>query len=206
MSYPRHTLCYLDKTAQAISRHSDHEQAFLTAWIAKGFPLITTRQPPSVSEEQIQLAIPAVDPLTQQKIRMRYLLSKSAIQKHTLLPSLSELFPQIPKDYPFIRVYGSYCWQYLTNHITVRPDSDLDLLIDYTNQSIASLAALHPLLAGFISPIKIDGEVRFPQLGDCSYIELIHKQEIPTLLFKSEQGVELISRDYLYARFPALPG
>ncbi len=209
MNYPRHTLCYLNlenavESTRKVSSIQAQELDFLYSWMAQGRPLITTRQPPTISEEQIQLAIPYFIPTTTQKIRMSYLFFKTAINKIAPLPSLSQLFPKIPEEYHFIRVYGSYCWQYLTQHPYVRPTSDLDLLIEYSYQSLISLNELHHHLTQLIPSIPIDGEVRFPDIGECSYKELIQTQEIPNILFKSEKGIQLISREYLYARFPTL--
>jgi phosphoribosyl-dephospho-CoA transferase len=236
MIYQRHTLCYLAAHAKPVAANNvDH--SLLDYWIRNNFPLIVTRQPPHLSTEQIQLAIPYFDEQTQQKIRSSYLFAKSAISHIKPLPRLQELFPEgevtwmqrsviqdlrhkspdyaslhqgyfdsayISASKASMSIYGSYCWQYLTQINYVQSSSDLDVLISYQNESLIELDKLYHGLLKKLPVARVDGEVRFPSLGDCSWLELIQPSSADTLLFKSVNQIELVPRDRLYAAFPTL--
>jgi len=203
MKHLRHTLCFLEQQTQPISSHSEEELEVLDYWLKEQYPLIVTRQPEKIHDDHIRLALPYFDKVQQKKMRHSYLFAKSAIKQHQELPFFHKLFPDIKTDSE-IRVYGSYCWQYLTGQTYVHSASDLDLLIVYTNQSLAELKTLYQQLGQELKTVQLDGEVRFPNLGDCSWLELTQGEASPTLLVKSHQELSLVKRDYLYAQFPTL--
>ncbi|KTD45264.1 nucleotidyltransferase [Legionella quinlivanii] len=200
MRYLRHHLCYLNKRAVPEINCSPENLNLFKHWLGCGYPLIMTRQPPDIPAQQIQLAIPYFQPEQARKIRASFILSRSAISRVSELPALRELFPDLNYE---IKVYGSYCWQYLTKEPYVQAESDLDLLVDYRDQSFLDLKSLYAQLQSQFSQQRIDGEIRFAGLGDCSWRELLQLSG-ESLLFKSINKLRLLKRDNLYALFPSL--
>lgn len=202
MTYQRHTLCYLKPKAKPLTRAPDE---LLFYWLKNRFPLIYTHQPQHLTTTQIKLAIPYFNPTTRQKIRKSYLFSPASISHYQALPELIRIFPNliVPKKHS-LRVYGSYCWQHITQLPYVQASSDLDVQLTYTNQSLAELTQLHQQLEKSLPVKLVDGEIRFANIGDCSWIELIQPSFCDTILFKSEHQLRLIPREELYEAFPAL--
>lgn len=203
MTPQRHTLCFLQSEAHPLSSHQGDELVFLNQWLKQGYPLIATRQAELIDPKSIHLAIPFFDETQQKKIRYSFLFAQSSVKHYQGLPDLNKLFPAIEIPYD-IRVYGSYCWQYLTKHHYVQEHSDLDLLLSYSGQSLVQLKKLYYQITQEVKPIQVDGEIRFPNLGDCSWLELIQNELNATLLLKSYQSVALIKREQLYAQFSTL--
>lgn len=201
----RHTLCYLDKKTHPISSHPEAHMAIFHMWLESAFPLIITRQSETLLAGQVQLAIPYFDEILRKKIRVSFIVSQSDIHQTRELPYLCELFPMSTTEpYSAIQVYGSYCWQFLTNIHYVQEDSDLDLLISYADYSLSDLLDLCRHLAAQLNIKSIDGELRFPGFGECSLGELIQDNPTERILFKTQQSIYLESRERLYASFPAL--
>ncbi|APF04079.1 TPA: malonate decarboxylase holo-[acyl-carrier-protein] synthase [Legionella pneumophila] len=205
MNYLRHTLCYLDKNTTTAILPAPGQLDLLQYWLKCEYPLIVTRQPEDVSCGQIQLAIPYFIPVRTQKLRASYVVDDSWVISTRALPSLQEIFPSLELDTSSkIQVYGSYCWQFLTREQYVQPSSDLDVLISYDNQSLFNLSALKKHLQKTLNINCIDGEIRFPALGECSWAELLQIQSSDSILFKTTKKVILVKRESLYANFPTL--
>ncbi|HIG0326697.1 TPA: malonate decarboxylase holo-[acyl-carrier-protein] synthase [Legionella pneumophila] len=205
MNYLRHTLCYLDKNTTTASLPPPEQIDLLQYWLKCNYPLIVTRQSENISCGQIQLAIPYFIPARTQKLRASYVVDDSWVISTRALPSLQEIFPSLELDTSSkIQVYGSYCWQYLTREQYVQPSSDLDVLISYDNQSLINLSALKKHIQKTLNIDCIDGEIRFPALGDCSWAELLQIQSSDSILFKTTKKVILVKRESLYANFPTL--
>jgi len=202
MSYQRHTLCYLKSDAKPLASTDD---TLLAYWIKQQFPLIYTHQPLHLGSMQVKLAIPYFDQVTQQKIRRSFLFSPTSISYSKALPELTELFPDLKHTTnTLMRAFGSYCWQYITQHHYVQSSSDLDVQISYTAESLTELTQLYSYLKDALPIKSLDGEIHFPNMGDCSWIELIQQGSCGTLLLKSEHQIRLVPREELYATFPAL--
>ncbi|MFJ1268074.1 malonate decarboxylase holo-[acyl-carrier-protein] synthase [Legionella lytica] len=202
MNYARHTLCYLNPSTVAASQHSEEQQRLFKYWLHCGYPFISPRQPQELPSGKIHLAIPYVN-LQQQKIRAGYQVALSAIIQNQELPKFTDIFPSVQLEATAdIKVYGSYCWQYLTQESYVQPDSDLDVLIIYAAQSLSDLRGLYQELLLKSKVQQIDGEVRFPHWGDCSLHELLQNSD--SILFKSINNVFLLAREELYATYPSL--
>lgn len=199
----RHSLCFLQSEALPLSVHPEEELIFLIQWLKQDYPLIVTRQPEIMDPKHIHLALPFFDVAQRKKIRSSFLFSKSTVTHYQELPELSKIFPAI-KSPCEIRVFGSYCWQYLTQQYYIHEHSDLDLLFIYKGQSLTQLKALYYQITQELKSVQLDGEVRFPDLGECSWRELIQNESSPALLLKSYQNVTLIKREQLYAQFPSL--
>ncbi|HAU1603571.1 TPA: malonate decarboxylase holo-[acyl-carrier-protein] synthase [Legionella pneumophila] len=205
MNYLRHTLCYLDKNTTTAILPAPEQLDLLQYWLKCEYPLIVTRQPEDVPCGQIQLAIPYFIPVRTQKLRASYVVDDSWVISTRALPSLQEIFPSLELDTSSkIQVYGSYCWQFLTREQYVQPSSDLDVLISYDNQSLFNLSTLKKHLQKTLNINCIDGEIRFPALGECSWAELLQIQSSDSILFKTTKKVILVKRESLYANFPTL--
>ncbi|AMP89002.1 malonate decarboxylase holo-[acyl-carrier-protein] synthase [Legionella pneumophila] len=205
MNYLRHTLCYLDKNTTTAILPSPEQIDLLQYWLKCDYPLIVTRQSENIPCGQIQLAIPYFIPARTQKLRASYVVDDSWVISTKALPSLQEIFPSLELDTSSkIQVYGSYCWQHLTGEQYVQPSSDLDLLISYDNQTLLNLSALQKHLQKTLNIDCIDGEIRFPALGECSWAELLQIQSSDSILFKTTKKVILVKRESLYANFPTL--
>lgn len=206
MNTTRHTLCYLDKTASTINEQSLEHHELFHYWLHQGYPLIVTRQPAEIVQMgQIQLAIPYFNSVLAKKVRASYLVAESWITRLAELPSLQEIFPQLQLHTDAnIKVFGSYCWHYLTKEHYLQPSSDVDVLLTYHNQSLSALATLYHELHSALGLHHIDGEVRFPKLGDCSWYELLQTNSGNSILFKSRNGVTLLSKKNLYDHYPTL--
>lgn len=204
MNYARHTLCYLDRQATATNFHCSEHKSLFYYWLQRGYPFIFTRQPLDIAPDKIQLAIAYFKVQQAQKLRSNYVIDTLWVSKVEELPTLQRIFPYLEHCTAFdIKVYGSYCWQYLTQEPYVQPSSDLDLLVRYEHQSQLILAKLHQELQAKLNVSCIDGEVRFAQLGDCSWQELVHTSS-DSILFKSMNNVVLLRREQLYDMYPAL--
>ncbi|HAT8179250.1 TPA: malonate decarboxylase holo-[acyl-carrier-protein] synthase [Legionella pneumophila] len=205
MNYLRHTLCYLDKNTTTAILPSPEQIDLLQYWLKCEYPLIVSRQSEDIPCGQIQLAIPYFISKQTQKLRASYVVDNSWIVKTKALPSLQEIFPYLELDASTkIQVYGSYCWQHLTKEQYVQSSSDLDVLIFYENQSLFALSELQKHLQKTLKIDCIDGEIRFPALGDCSWAELLQIHSSDSILFKSTKKVILVKRESLYANFPTL--
>ncbi|HBD7142681.1 TPA: malonate decarboxylase holo-[acyl-carrier-protein] synthase [Legionella pneumophila] len=205
MNYLRHTLCYLDKNTTTASLPAPEQLDLLQYWLKCEYPLIVTRQPEDVPCGQIQLAIPYFIPTQSQKLRASYIVDDSWVIDTKALPSLQEIFPYLELDTSTkIQVYGSYCWQHLTREQYIQSSSDLDVLISYENQSLLTLSELQKHLQKTLKIDCIDGEIRFPALGDCSWTELLQIHSSDSILFKAAKKIFLVKRESLYANFPAL--
>ncbi|KTD24664.1 malonate decarboxylase holo-[acyl-carrier-protein] synthase [Legionella maceachernii] len=205
MIYHRHTLCYLEKGAKPLSPIQKRERELLDYWLEHQFPLIYTSQPKELKPGLVQLAFPFFDLSSQEKRRFRAHFDSIMIREVRSLPTFQEVFPQVTlKLNTDIKVYGSYGWQHLTQLCYVHPNSDLDLLLLYEKHSLTELAELYWKLKQILAISRLDGEIRFPHFGDCSWLELIQPNSSATILYKSAQHIKLISRDYLYAQVPTL--
>ncbi|PJD93986.1 MAG: malonate decarboxylase holo-[acyl-carrier-protein] synthase [Legionella sp.] len=204
MNHLRHTLCYLTRNAYPITSMSAKAMHLFAHWLDEELPFIYPRQPSALPLDVVQLAIPSFDPQTQTKHRTAYLVSQHHITHTQNLPTLDIIFPQLKHhDATSIGIYGSYCWQYLTKKNYVQADSDLDLLFRYDHRSLFSLKTLHQELSHRLGK-TIDGEIRFPHWGDCSWPELIAEKANDQILLKTSSHVGLISRTELYHAFPTL--
>lgn len=207
----RHDLMFIDSqacfTIQSIHYDNDAIQKHVTEWLKKGFPCIYARQ---FSDEVLNLGLPLL--FDDKKHRVNLSVDKAAVLRQMPLPKLFEMYAFFHDCYGIkelmelpdnIAVYGSFLSHYLSGQEFVNETSDLDLLIDYSPDY--SLDALHELIYLLNTKFNrvIDGEIRFNNLGDISIKELLNLSA-KTLLCKTRNKVELLSRAELYARYPLL--
>lgn len=201
----RHSLVYIHSGVSPCSEHQDDELTFFKQWITKGWPLIYTRQLNQSSEYNIiNLGLPYFDAQSQTKYRYSYSVTFDAIQQVTSLPKLVDIFPKLKEVIPLaISVYGSYAWEYMTHIQYVQATSDLDLLIDYQDESLVEISTSISQIRQFFPQTNIDGEIRLPDLGDCQIFELLD-QDSNDILFKTANDVILVTREQVYAQYPKL--
>lgn len=204
MSWQRHSLCHLNKKSQPLHAQNPEDLTFFRQWINDELPLIFTRQPNHLHSHQCQLAIPFVNPQTLKKERFSFIVNKADIEQVCDLPDLSQIHQQWQNNECSIKVFGSHCWQYLTQMPYVQNESDLDLLISYHQQSQNQLVALYESLQRTLGTTRIDCELRFAALGDCALNELLEPSQGKDILFKSATEVVLLQREWVYENYPTL--
>lgn len=201
MTYARHSLIYMKQRAEPLLETDPFKRALFRDWVSANHPLICTRQPKTLSPDTLQVAISHYDKDRDEKHRFSYLIRKLDILNVKDLPNLGEIFSTcVSYD---VQVYGSYCWQYLTKSNYVRSESDLDLLIRYKTESLSQISFLLDRLKNLLAISKIDGEIRFENIGDCSLLELLDTRS-NSILFKNTCDVSLMNRTQLYAMHPSL--
>ena len=221
MMNQRHQLIFLKPDASFVihSVHQDNQAITqqVTEWINKGLPCIYARQ---LCHDGVTLSLGLPVLLGNKKYRVGLYLNKNEVIVKQELPRLVDMAGYFAKknvlytnnclsqqdlsDFQSISVYGSYLFEYLSDQPFVREHSDLDLLIDYQQGSLAELNQLIIHLKKKLT-ILIDGEVRFKNLGDIAFKELVNLS-VHQLLFKNPDEIGLISRHDLYKQYPELRG
>lgn len=216
MTLQRHHLIYLQPDADfaVASIHEDKKmiEEQVSLWLEKGFPCIYAKQ--LVHQETINLGLTLL--YAKKKHRVGLQVAPSFVQKQKPLPQLLEMrdffsfyygikkVDTLIKLLPIsdIAVYGSFLFHYVSGYSFVVRASDLDLLILYQDYSLVDLRESIAALSKKFNRI-IDGEVRFPYLGDIPIKELLHLSA-KKLLCKSKDKVTLLSRAELYEHYPLL--
>ncbi|KTD09023.1 nucleotidyltransferase [Legionella gratiana] len=216
MTPQRHHLIYLkpDADFSLVACHGDKKiiEEQVSSWLTRGFPCIYAKQLPDAETVNLGLSLWYAS----KKHRVGLRVVPSVIQKQEPLPQLIEMQDFFLRYYGLddlsrfiefyemsdVAVYGSFLFQYLSGYDFVTESSDLDLLLNYDEYSLAHLQ-------GFIDTLTqqfkrtIDGEVRFQTLGDISIKELLNTST-KKLLCKSKNNVILLSRTELYEHYPLL--
>ncbi len=135
------------------------------------------------------------------KLRAAYRVKRQQIIDTRSLPTLWQVFGLQAPFGAVIFVFGSYCWQYLTQKNYVTATSDVDLLVLYEQQTMAELKRLYQSLQQELG--RVDIEVALPGLGDCALLELVNP-ETHSVLFKTAQNKPLITREEINAAIPTL--
>ncbi|CDZ77528.1 phosphoribosyl-dephospho-CoA transferase [Legionella massiliensis] len=223
----RHDLVFADPNSEFRIHSCQTNQAQLyeqvRAWFARGLPCIYARQS-GLNNGDLNLGLPLIAAGQKQRIGLQ--LREDAVLRYQSLPKLNEMesfdFSLLPsngekvpegrmrgvgsKFFPdichSISVYGSFLFHYLSGQPYVNEASDLDLLIEYSDYSLAELNELVAKLAKVFNR-TIDGEIRFAGLGDVAVQELVDLSARQILL-KTRDSVELIARTVLYERYPSL--
>jgi phosphoribosyl-dephospho-CoA transferase len=188
---------------------------YVAAWISKGLPCIYARQL-CQDESMMNLGLPVVIGHTKHRVGLH--INKNHITSQQALPKLvtmdqffskkiqrqSKQFftPQELKMFKSVFVYGSFLFEYLSEELFVSDTSDLDLLIEYEHFSLGELNQMITTLKKLFD-LPIDGEVRFKNLGDISFTELL-SSPADNLLYKTPYKIGLLSRDALFHEYPDL--
>ncbi|UXN03226.1 malonate decarboxylase holo-[acyl-carrier-protein] synthase [Bartonella sp. HY406] len=195
----RHDLVWLDATGwQAL--YEQYHFDVLKEWEAKNFPLIVTQQPMLKNNDDLLLGLPL--PPTMGKARISLISHKHYISKTTPPPLLSELARYAPYDWQNLikamiqidanfRVFGSLCWQALTNMHYISKTSDLDLCLavlprqDYVLNLCNSIESINKTAL-----MRIDVELIRPK-GGVHYQEIL-RQYKDDIIVKTNTGVVLM--------------
>jgi len=91
-----------------------------------------------------------------------------------------------------VRLIGSRMWARLTGNPYGRPDSDVDLVVDLDSPTAADAAVEFLTRAAAESPVAIDAELSFPDIGEIHWKEW--QSTSPQLLVKSVETARLVAR------------
>lgn len=174
MHLRRHDWVYLHAGAlPAIGSAEAAASVWLEDWIARGGPLVVTRQS---GGEATSVALGIALPAALGSGRIACTIQPSAIARQrgpvtvdeaaTVLPAaeaqaLLQFAAVIAGPATQLGVYGSTAWQFLTAEVYRQAHSDLDIICDVTSSEgfAACLTAFADAATYF--PSRIDGEVRF---------------------------------------------
>ncbi|MBL7480864.1 malonate decarboxylase holo-[acyl-carrier-protein] synthase [Legionella bononiensis] len=215
----RHQLIYVTPNAsfKINSSHENNQEIIgsVASWLNKGLPCIYTRQ---LINDELEVHAGLSLLLGNKKYRASITLNKNDLITIHNLPTLSEMsdywykkleqpsknrYSQLDQsDLQSTSVYGSYLFEYLSNQPFVNKHSDLDLLIDYDNFSLPELNRKITHFAQIFG-VHIDGEVRFHDIGDIAFNELMNSSA-NQFLFKNSKDIGLITRHELYEQYPSL--
>jgi len=183
-------------------------EPFLAAWANNGWPLIVRRRMAGDNPDRVPVGVPL--PPAAGKMRIALTVPEQAVLQRSPPPSLPAVFLAAdPAWGPTIHAlvalgarhsvspaaFGSLLWQYLTGLPYLSPRSDVDVL-----WPIRADCEIGALVAGIAAaelgaPVRIDGEVVFPDGEAVNWRELhmALNQDGPTeVLAKSIGGVRLL--------------
>jgi len=154
--------------------HGSESSACLEHWARAGLPLVVGRQPAGGDPRAIDVGLPA--PLRWGRQRLPLRLCADDIAGVDRFPALDRvadlplpcglgaavraLCAALAARSMAARVYGSYGWQLLTGLDYLRPQSDLDLLLDAGSAAAADALAAELARFPFDAP-RLDGEIVF---------------------------------------------
>jgi len=194
--------------SELASRPAVAAAPFLAAWAENGWPVIVRRRLAGDHPDRVPVGVPL--PPAAGKMRIALTVPEQAVLQRSPPPSLSVVFPAAdlawgPTIHALVALgarhsvspaaFGSLLWQYLTGLPYLSPRSDLDVL-----WPIRADCEIGALVAGIAAaelgaPVRIDGEVVFPDGEAVNWRELhmALNQDGPTeVLAKSIGGVRLL--------------
>jgi phosphoribosyl-dephospho-CoA transferase len=207
----RHDLAWIDPSCLGVSCE---EQAELRAWAHRRLPLVVGRQDGQPGGLRLGFTLPGKGPRRRVAVRV----PRDAILVHGAPPPLEDMLAFAPADWqPRLeeaalafqrvgltsRVYGSLVTQAFSGEACLRPDSDIDLLIDCRGRADA-LAALSVLARHGEGRPRLDGELRLPHGWAVAWRELARSLAAGgQVLAKSDTDLQLMSpEDFLGATLP----
>jgi phosphoribosyl-dephospho-CoA transferase len=180
----------------------------LRAWADRGWPVIVRRRAEAEDPDLVPVGVPL--PTAAGKRRVALLLSPEGVLQSSSPPLLRAAARVADRGWrPTIAsllalgartgvepaAFGSLLWQHLTGLAYLSPHSDLDVLwpvpADFDVLSLVfSIAEIQR-----DAPLRIDGEVIFPDGSAVNWRELwnaLRAADLPTVLAKSMEGVRLL--------------
>jgi phosphoribosyl-dephospho-CoA transferase len=180
----------------------------LRAWADRGWPVIVRRRAEAEDPDLVPVGVPL--PTAAGKRRVALLLSPEGVLQSSSPPLLRSAARVADRGWrPTIAsllalgartgvepaAFGSLLWQHLTGLAYLSPHSDLDVLwpvpADFDVLSLVfSIAEIQR-----DAPLRIDGEVIFPDGSAVNWRELwnaLRAADLPTVLAKSMEGVRLL--------------
>lgn len=208
----RHDLVWLDPTASFEQFDvTEIDRAALRDWLDRRLPLVKGRQDGGSDRLRLGFTLPGIGPRRRIEVRA----PRGAILVHGAPPGLAALLRHAPAAWQprlealaqtlqrsglIARVYGSLVTQAFSGDTCLRPDSDIDLLIDCRDGADA-LAAIDILARhGDASP-RLDGEIRMPGGWAVAWRELAQaRAQGGQVLAKSDSDLQLMRpEDFLGA-------
>jgi len=112
--------------------------------------------------------------------------------RETFIAAINEVRSNAPGFEGSIEVYGSFGWETLTGMSYVRPSSDLDLRVAVPDRATA--AAVARALNALRLPIRVDGELAFPDGSAIAWREYLQWVEgkVDRMLVKSRTSIGFI--------------
>jgi len=206
----RHDLAWLAPAASPALIHvAGADQAELQAWVHRRLPLVVGRQDGQPDGLRLGFTLPGTGPRRRVAVRA----PQAAILVHGAPPPLEDMLPYGPEawqaplgqvaralrqDGLTPRVYGSLVTQAFSGETCLRPDSDVDLLVDCPGRDEAR-AALAILARHGDGLPRLDGELRMPHGWAVAWRELALALAVGCrVLAKSDCGLQLMSpEDFL---------
>lgn len=189
--------------------------SILHHWALRALPLVVCRQRVENFPPTISLGLPAPSVWDRRKLALE--VTPDEVDRAGWFPTLEQLkqlkqleqFAQFEPREAFaaaineirsnaagfdgpIQVYGSFGWEALTDMSYVRPGSDLDLRVLVPDQGIA--AAVSRALNGLQLPMRVDGELAFPDGSAIAWREYLQwtERKVDRMLVKSRTSVGFI--------------
>ena len=212
----RNQLVWLTEGAwqQVLARNWDTQaQSILRHWHAGQLPLVVCTQRVHDTADTVSLGLPAPNPWNRRKLALE--VPPHAIARKGPFPSLGQVAQRHFVGQvllPFIAslhalqlaptVYGSYGWQVLTGLDYLRPTSDLDICVQVPDHATA--AALVQAMDGLNLPVRLDGELVFPDGSAIAWREYGQwmRGTVDRVLVKSRTCVQLMDAGMLAALEP----
>jgi phosphoribosyl-dephospho-CoA transferase len=172
----RHQIAWLSRDGWqgVLARPWDEEaRQCLKHWAGHRLPLVVTRQPDTLGKGEVALGLCA--PARWRRRRLGLQLPLAEVAYFDEFPALDRILMQLPAPVRgpahrlaqalraqdlTARAYGSHGWRALTGLDHLRAGSDLDLWLGVADIAQADAAAT--ALAGFSGPVRLDGELVFP--------------------------------------------
>jgi phosphoribosyl-dephospho-CoA transferase len=209
MILQRHSLLAVTVTAwqELMDLHADLAEIPLVAeWSLHGRPVIIRRRTTCDPENVIPVALPL--PPSRRKQRLAFTIASSAGVSQRPAVSLTDAGRNAPDSWhPTIRtllnlgaklgvvphVYGALLWQHLTGLTYLSASSDIDLLWRPPNLETAALLVEELFQLDALAPVRIDGDLEFPDGASVNWREWIDALRGNTrgVLVKTMDGVEI---------------
>jgi phosphoribosyl-dephospho-CoA transferase len=181
----------------------------LRHWALMALPLVVCRQRVENSPPTISLGLPAPSVWDRRKLalevtpdevdRVGRFPSFEQFERfeqfescETFIATINEIRSNAPGFEGSIEVYGSFGWETLTGMSYVRPSSDLDLRVAVPDRATA--AAVARALNALQLPIRVDGELAFPDGSAIAWREYLQWVEgkVDRMLVKSRTSIGFI--------------
>lgn len=210
MDLARHDLIWLESAAFGqISVENPGTRTLAEEWLRAGHPAIVRRAEIAWTSG-IALGIPL--PLQLGRKRIALFAPEQAIARISRPPLLSDAIGSAPGRWQHalraaerelaacgagVRVYGSLAWQHVTGRIYLRPQSDVDLLIEAGPDFDLPCALRSFRQAAVCTTPRLDGELSIEHDRAVAWRELL--TGTPDVMTRSLHGVALESRAAIHS-------
>lgn len=202
----RHDLVWLaPSTPMQHLRVNDAELAAVEYWFKQTRPFVVGRQHATMEDVRLGFTLPDI----RTRHRIEIFAPASAIQHVSVPPALVEMIAYAPQDWQALlratvqslgsvglsaRCYGSLVTQAISGEQCVRPQSDIDLLIECRTRTDIEHSLTVLLQHGSGTP-RLDGEIRLPNGWAVAWRELALAMSKNTqqVMIKTNDDVRMVS-------------